>query len=364
MFYDLRLHRYRSATSARIGAKSNLLFLIRNIASRSPCGLLLFQPPAPNARTPSLTDPHKETAGLKPVVMPANVNVFQHFLRNRPMVHEGDGGQPDAAAWRAKIMLKRGTILPMWIRMVVRPADDSKLLPGRALFRPATRHENQPGPRKRRGAARMKTTGLNPPRASVLGALCVGVAWGCLAPSARALEGYLPMVGPPPLRFFLSCSDEFHFVAFETSQQAKALELAATASATAPPDKPAGKSAGKPADPTSPAAQPSPPAITESAQPVLPVLPVIPMGPDVNDEAISGGAMPPPASGNFSFPSQTASDLLPVSPQMIAQYFRPDPNGTNNLNAPGGVLVAPGAMPFVPPPLVPVPESRASYHVR
>jgi hypothetical protein len=66
----------------------------------------------------------------------------------------------------------------------------------------------------------------------------------------------------------------------------------------------------------------------------------------------------------MNFPSTSASDLLTVTPQMIAQYLKPESNGTNTMDRPGTVVFVPADMPFMPPPVKTDTDSRASYHIK
>jgi len=89
-----------------------------------------------------------------------------------------------------------------------------------------------------------------------------------------------------------------------------------------------------------------------------------PVSPGVSEENVAGGQNESIPRENFNFPPATASDLLTVTPQMIAQYLRPEPNTTNAMDRPGAVVFIPADMPFVPPPPRSSADSRASYHVK
>jgi hypothetical protein len=56
-------------------------------------------------------------------------------------------------------------------------------------------------------------------------------------------------------------------------------------------------------------------------------------------------------------PTSSASDMLPVSPQMLTEYFKPVADGTNAASVVVPVPVAPVG--FTPP--VAIPSSRATY---
>src|SRR5208282_4837919 len=65
-------------------------------------------------------------------------------------------------------------------------------------------------------------------------------------------------------------------------------------------------------------------------------------GPEGNGEDnVAGGESRPITGEKFDFPTPTASDLLTVTPQMIVQYLKPNPTGTNVLDRPGAVVFVP-----------------------
>jgi hypothetical protein len=167
----------------------------------------------------------------------------------------------------------------------------------------------------------------------------------------RAVVGYLPTVGPPPLRIWLTSTNIFDYSRFELALTAKAQAQLAADLAT----NQMGIATTK----------------TNTAPVILPDF----TKPEkiTGDQVYSAGMIPPPPMeeqngpmpmGNFNFPGATASDMLPATPQMIAQYLRPEPYGTNMMDRPGSVVFVPADMPFVPPPVRPNSDSRASYHVK
>lgn len=183
------------------------------------------------------------------------------------------------------------------------------------------------------------------------GALGALVALLCLLPTARAMVGYLPLLGPPPLRIWLATTNMFDYSSFEAELAAKALAALAKGSGTNPV--------------AVPATNPNLPAAGETNE--LSVKKTATGKTDstgTTQESVAGGQTESMRGGNFSFPAATASDLLTVTPQMIAQYLRPEPNTTNSMDRPGAVVFIPADLPFVPPPAKAGAESRATYHIK
>ncbi len=168
---------------------------------------------------------------------------------------------------------------------------------------------------------------------------------------SRAVVGYLTKVGPPPLRIWLASTNVFDYSRFE-------LELGAKAQAQLAADLATNQmkliTTETNAVPVTLPDSTKPEKVTGDRTYSAGMIPPPPM-----EE--QGGAMPP---GNFNYPGTTASDMLPPTPQMIAQYLRPESYGTNMMDRPGAVVFVPADMPFVPPPVKPSANSRASYHVK
>jgi len=166
-----------------------------------------------------------------------------------------------------------------------------------------------------------------------LGALSALIAVFYPLPEAWAVVGYLAKLGPPPLRIWMNSTNVFDYSRFELALMAKAQTN------TEPLRLDNSTTTGKATMDQNYSSGTSPDTSTED----------------------QSGAMP---RGNFSFPGTTASDLLTVTPQMIAQYLKPESYGTNTMDRPGAVVFVPADMPFVPPPVKANSDSRASYHVK
>ena len=184
-----------------------------------------------------------------------------------------------------------------------------------------------------------------------LGAL--GALMAVLYPltETRAVVGYLTKVGPPPLRIWLTSTNVFDYSSFE-------LELAAKAQAKLNADSATNQVAITATEANAEPASSQNLSTLDKA---------------VTDQNYSTGTSPDTGAGqqsgnmprgNFNFPGTTASDMLTVTPQMIAQYLKPESYGTNTMDRPGAVVFVPADMPFVPPPVKANADSRASYHVK
>jgi hypothetical protein len=177
------------------------------------------------------------------------------------------------------------------------------------------------------------------------GAICAIAAlfFGMLPTSA--IVAYLPIVGPPPLRFELFTTNIFNYSQFK-------LDLANRS-----PIKPAPQASTNSPSTVSQAIT-SPPTPLANTPTVASAA-----GPSGNsEENVAGGENRPTPRENFNFPSSTASDLLTVTPQMIAQYLKPDRTATNALDRPGAVVFVPADLPFTPPTPKGNSESQANYH--
>jgi hypothetical protein len=144
------------------------------------------------------------------------------------------------------------------------------------------------------------------------------------APETRGNSPYLKLGGPPALRFSLAMVD--------------LASLALPASLTEKP-APANTTevAVNKADTTATNAVPlHTPAISSSA----------------DDLTIPTNSILP----NTSPVTPAASDMLVVSPQMLTEYFKPGPDGTNSANT----VILPVAVGFTPPSAKP--SSRATYN--
>jgi hypothetical protein len=181
------------------------------------------------------------------------------------------------------------------------------------------------------------------------GAICALAALLTGTLAAPAVVAYLPTVGVPPLRFESVTTNIFDYSRF-------ILELA-NESRTNPAVQTCTNLTAAPRDGT------NQPAMV--AQPVAspPTATVNEAGPQGNNEDnVAGAESLPTTLKKFDFPASTASDLLTVTPLMIAQYLKPNPTATNVLDRPGAVVFVPADLPFMPPPPGSSSENRAHYH--
>lgn len=156
-----------------------------------------------------------------------------------------------------------------------------------------------------------------------LKALAIVVACGA---AARAAMPYLPLIGPPPLRFQTVRTPAATVVKFTATPALTATNPMVATRAPASPGPTNSTIAGRPA--------------TSGSL----------IGPDTN-QALGDNS----SASVFALPTP---DLLGISPQALAAYFRPVQWGTNVL-APVGLLPV-SFMPPVPPDK----SSHAEYNVK
>jgi hypothetical protein len=177
------------------------------------------------------------------------------------------------------------------------------------------------------------------------GAICAIAALFLGVLSASAIVAYLPIVGPPPLRFELFTTNIFNYSQFKLDLESRCQM------------KPAPQASTNNLSTVSHAISSPPPPATGAATAASAA-----GSPGNSEENVAGGENRLTPRENFNFPSSTASDLLTVTPQMIAQYLKPDPTATNALDRPGAVVFVPADLPFTPPAPKSNPESQANYH--
>jgi len=167
--------------------------------------------------------------------------------------------------------------------------------------------------------------------------------------AAPAVVAYLPTVGVPPLRFESVTTNVFNYSQFilELANESRTnSDIQACTNLTAA----SGGGTNQPAMVAQPMASRPTAALNEAF-------------PQVNsEENVAGAESRPVTLEKFDFPTSTASDLLTVTPQMIAQYLKPGSTGTNALDRPGVVVFVPADLPFTPPPPRNSSENRANYH--
>jgi hypothetical protein len=141
----------------------------------------------------------------------------------------------------------------------------------------------------------------------------------CTAQQMRGNSAYLKQIGPSPLRFSLA-SASFSFVLPSVLTQPSATTNS-TEIANTTPDSTATNIV----------------ALQNPAQ------------------SHNFPVPPTPDSQNNSTETPSASDMLVVSPQMLTEYFKPGPDGTNSVNT----VILPVPVGFTPPSAKP--SSQAIY---
>jgi hypothetical protein len=133
---------------------------------------------------------------------------------------------------------------------------------------------------------------------------------------------YLPLVGPPPLRFEMAMVH-----APKNSWMLPAPPPPVTVTETNPP--------------------------TASVIPSNNIVPAPPPGTPTNAPAV----LPPAdSSAKSATPTRPAEDLLVVTPEMLVDYFKPT-NAATNANS----AHVPLPLNFTPPTSLPIPSSQAIY---
>ena len=144
------------------------------------------------------------------------------------------------------------------------------------------------------------------------------------AQETRGNSPYLKQIGPPPLRFSLAMAN-LAYLAFPESLKEKSAPTDITEVAANKSDTIA----------TNAIPQPNPSLSSSTNNLISPSLPVSQQNPTI---------------------SPAASDMLVVSPQMLTEYFKPGPDGTNSATT----VILPVAVGFTPPSAKPT--SRATYN--
>jgi hypothetical protein len=154
----------------------------------------------------------------------------------------------------------------------------------------------------------------------------------------------------PPLRFWVVTTNEFNYSRFE-AELAKAISKRSLTSQT--DTNAMGGAMGGTNDVTLIAQSPAPKEESMENQT---------FSHTDDHQSVTGLEKESGPKESFAFPDPTASDLLTVTPQMIAQYLKPDLNATNSLDRPGAVVFIPADVPFTPPTPKGTPDSQAKYH--
>jgi hypothetical protein len=152
------------------------------------------------------------------------------------------------------------------------------------------------------------------------------------AQKMRGNSPYLTQTGPPPLRFALTMANWAPFTLPPSLSEHHAATNA-TEIATNKVDV----------------------SETNAFAFYRPSLPVVTNTPNVSTTITATAESP-----NEPALTPSASDMLVVSPQMLTEYFKPGPDGTNSGSGSG--LILPVAVGFTPPSAKP--SSQATYKVQ
>lgn len=183
-----------------------------------------------------------------------------------------------------------------------------------------------------------------------IGAICGFAAFFCLLTPAKGAVAYLSKIGPPPLRFWVVTTNDFNYSRFKLeSARAASNPTPASGTDTNQIAASAAESRNQTVAPTSWFSTGNT-ELRELNQP------------GTGEGNMAGEEKPYIPRENFNFPSPAASDLLTVTPQMIAQYLKPDSHATNSFDHPGTAVFVPADTSFMPPTVNIRSESQANYH--
>jgi len=183
-----------------------------------------------------------------------------------------------------------------------------------------------------------------------IGAVCAIAALFCLFTPAKGAVAYLSKVGPPPLRFWVVTTNDFNYSQFKLES--------ATAASNPTPASGTGTNQIAATATESHNQNMAPTSWFSTGNAELREL----NQPGTGEGNMAGEEKQYRPRENFNFPSPTASDLLTVTPQMIAQYLKPDSHATNSFDHPGTVVFVPADTSFMPPTVNSRSESQANYH--
>ncbi len=182
-------------------------------------------------------------------------------------------------------------------------------------------------------------------------------------PSASALTAYLPSIGPAPMRFepttdpsalakwdpLLLPAGQQIASAAETNSSKPAAETTTNATETNAPETVA-KAITPPETNRVPTPISAPAEVATASNPPPATLPA-PANPDAASDA---------SSDYFVQPVQSVDLSTPVTPQILAEYFKPRQGGKNSSAA---SVVVPLNITFIPPTAPAPVQSRATYKV-
>jgi len=157
-----------------------------------------------------------------------------------------------------------------------------------------------------------------------LAAALLALGFATATATARASDAYLPLIGPPPMRFEVALAKTFVYTrAKAVVEETKPLAIASTNAVVELPN----------------VSVPEP--VTNAVSEILPSVP--------DNETVA------PV---FTPPYSPAAEMLLITPQMLAEYFKPAPGATN---AAGVSVFVPVQLGFTPPTEKTPPSSRATY---
>jgi hypothetical protein len=180
-------------------------------------------------------------------------------------------------------------------------------------------------------------------------AMAAVVSVFALDASGKHEQGYLPKVGPVPLRFVEVTTNFYVFDPELFAPKVKPGETNSSLASAAPTN----------AAPAMPAPRPAMATVIEAVS--------TPNQQVMQSPMVGGGPIYPGQNFNSDFSPAPASDLLPVTSSMLTDYLKSErkqmENGdhTNNLDQPGAVVFVPAQIQFTPPTPSGGGESKAIY---
>ena len=152
---------------------------------------------------------------------------------------------------------------------------------------------------------------------------------------ARTFVGYLPVVGPPPLRLWLVTTNVFSYSRFNRIWSRRPKPW--------PPQTWSNQTSQITSEGTNYQPSAMVPESSFSQDKGTSDKADLSSGGNQNITGQENEAVP---QANITIPRSSVSDLLTVTPQMIAQYLKPLKNGTNSMDRPGAVVFIPAESPL------------------
>lgn len=190
----------------------------------------------------------------------------------------------------------------------------------------------------------------------LFGAVCAVACGGMLGLEAVA-AGYLPVTGPVPLRFETEKPPPKPLVLPALVQEEP--PSPAPAEETPPPEVAATPAAETNAAPVAAVAEPA--VVTPAPESAATLLDQL-YGGDGSSAYANPYAIPAPQPAPKPGLETPASNLLVVTPQMLAEYFRVSPTVGTSSNASSPAVFVPVG--FTPPTPVGLPSSQATYRTQ